>query len=96
MRIVQITPGSGDNFYCENCLRDLALVTSHFITVIPAQAGIQKFVCYSKNRKIGKLVRNLLFEFEEITSFFSISLRLWHAAGRSPLSQIVDFGFLKS
>lgn len=22
MRIVQITPGSGDNFYCENCVRD--------------------------------------------------------------------------
>ncbi len=28
MRIVQITPGSGDNFYCENCLRDAALVTA--------------------------------------------------------------------
>jgi glycosyltransferase involved in cell wall biosynthesis len=26
MRIVQITPGSGDNFYCENCLRDNLLV----------------------------------------------------------------------
>ena len=26
MRIVQLTPGSGDNFYCENCLRDLTLV----------------------------------------------------------------------
>ena len=26
MKIVQITPGSGDNFYCENCLRDAALV----------------------------------------------------------------------
>jgi glycosyltransferase involved in cell wall biosynthesis len=26
MRIVQITPGSGDNFYCENCLRDNMLV----------------------------------------------------------------------
>ncbi|MEJ5259123.1 MAG: glycosyltransferase family 4 protein [Anaerohalosphaeraceae bacterium] len=26
MRIVQITPGSGDQFYCENCLRDTALV----------------------------------------------------------------------
>ena len=25
MRIIQLTPGSGDNFYCENCLRDLAL-----------------------------------------------------------------------
>lgn len=26
MRIIQITPGSGDNFYCENCLRDNAIV----------------------------------------------------------------------
>ena len=26
MKIVQITPGSGDNFYCENCLRDAALI----------------------------------------------------------------------
>jgi glycosyltransferase involved in cell wall biosynthesis len=26
MRIVQILPGSGDNFYCENCVRDNALV----------------------------------------------------------------------
>lgn len=26
MRIVQITPGAGDNFYCENCLRDHAVV----------------------------------------------------------------------
>jgi len=25
MRIIQITPGSGDNFYCENCLRDAGL-----------------------------------------------------------------------
>jgi glycosyltransferase involved in cell wall biosynthesis len=26
MRFVQITPGSGDSFYCENCLRDLDMV----------------------------------------------------------------------
>ncbi|MCX5671317.1 MAG: glycosyltransferase family 1 protein, partial [Planctomycetota bacterium] len=26
MRIIQITPGAGTNFYCENCLRDNALV----------------------------------------------------------------------
>ena len=26
MRIIQITPGTGDNFYCENCLRDNELV----------------------------------------------------------------------
>jgi glycosyltransferase involved in cell wall biosynthesis len=40
MRIVQLTPGSGDNFYCENCLRDLALVRAfqragHEITMVP-------------------------------------------------------------
>ena len=28
MKIAQITPGSGNNFYCENCLRDAALVTA--------------------------------------------------------------------
>lgn len=26
MRFVQITPGSGDHFYCENCLRDLDMI----------------------------------------------------------------------
>lgn len=26
MKIVQVIPGSGDNFYCENCVRDNALV----------------------------------------------------------------------
>ncbi len=26
MKIIQLTPGSGDNFYCENCLRDAVLV----------------------------------------------------------------------
>jgi glycosyltransferase involved in cell wall biosynthesis len=40
MRIIQLTPGSGDNFYCENCLRDLALVrafqkSGHDITMVP-------------------------------------------------------------
>jgi glycosyltransferase involved in cell wall biosynthesis len=28
MKIAQITPGAGDTFYCENCLRDIALVTA--------------------------------------------------------------------
>ena len=28
MRIVFMTPGSGDNFYCENCLRDKAMVVA--------------------------------------------------------------------
>jgi glycosyltransferase involved in cell wall biosynthesis len=40
MRIVQITPGSGDSFYCENCLRDAALVTAmrklgHDVLTVP-------------------------------------------------------------
>ncbi len=40
MRIVQITPGSGDNFYCENCLRDIALVKAlrklgHEVLMVP-------------------------------------------------------------
>ncbi|KPK77361.1 MAG: hypothetical protein AMJ79_03500 [Phycisphaerae bacterium SM23_30] len=26
MKIIHLTPGSGDNFYCENCLRDHAIV----------------------------------------------------------------------
>jgi glycosyltransferase involved in cell wall biosynthesis len=40
MRIVQITPGTGGGFYCENCLRDAALVTAmrklgHDVLMIP-------------------------------------------------------------
>ncbi len=40
MRIVQITPGSGDNFYCENCLRDLHMVKTmrklgHDVIMVP-------------------------------------------------------------
>ena len=40
MRIVQITPSAGGSFYCENCLRDAALVRSmrklgHDILMIP-------------------------------------------------------------
>ena len=40
MRIVQLTPGSGDNFYCENCIRDLALVRAlqalgHEVILVP-------------------------------------------------------------
>jgi len=40
MRIVQITPGSGGGFYCENCLRDVALVTAmrrlgHDVIMVP-------------------------------------------------------------
>jgi len=40
MRIVFMTPGSGDNFYCENCLRDKAIVVAlrsagHDATSVP-------------------------------------------------------------
>ncbi len=40
MRIVQITPSAGDSFYCENCLRDAALVKAmrklgHDVLMIP-------------------------------------------------------------
>jgi len=40
MRIVQITPGSGPDFYCENCLRDSALVVAlrargHDVLLVP-------------------------------------------------------------
>ncbi len=46
MRIIQLTPGSGDNFYCENCLRDLTLVKAmaragHDITMIPMYLPIE-------------------------------------------------------
>ncbi len=46
MKIIQITPGSGDNFYCENCLRDQALVRSlnsqgHEITMVPLYLPIK-------------------------------------------------------
>ena len=40
MRVAQITPGTGDSFYCENCVRDAALVAAtrklgHDVLVIP-------------------------------------------------------------
>ena len=40
MRIIHLTPGSGDNFYCENCLRDYALVgalraAGHDVLMVP-------------------------------------------------------------
>jgi glycosyltransferase involved in cell wall biosynthesis len=46
MRIVQLTPGSGDNFYCENCLRDLTLVKAlmragHEVTLVPMYLPIR-------------------------------------------------------
>lgn len=46
MKIIQITPGSGDNFYCENCLRDQALLRvlnsqGHEITMVPLYLPIK-------------------------------------------------------
>jgi glycosyltransferase involved in cell wall biosynthesis len=40
MRIVQLTPGAGENFYCENCLRDHAVVRQlqrdgHDVLMVP-------------------------------------------------------------
>ncbi len=40
MRVVRITPGTGDSFYCENCVRDAALVMAmrtlgHDVLMIP-------------------------------------------------------------
>lgn len=46
MRIIQICPGSGDNFYCENCLRDAALVKAvrnlgHDVLMVPLYLPLQ-------------------------------------------------------
>ena len=46
MRIVQIVPGLGDSFYCENCLRDAVLVTAmrklgHDILMVPMYLPFQ-------------------------------------------------------
>jgi len=40
MRIVHITPGTGDGFYCENCLRDTSLISAlrnlgHEVLMVP-------------------------------------------------------------
>lgn len=46
MKIIQITPGSGDNFYCENCLRDQTLqrtlqARGHHIKMVPLYLPIK-------------------------------------------------------
>jgi len=46
MKIVQITPGSGDSFYCENCLRDEVLVRElrlqgHEVVLVPLYLPMQ-------------------------------------------------------
>ena len=40
MKIIQLTPGTGDSFYCDNCLRDAALITAmrslgHDVVMVP-------------------------------------------------------------
>jgi glycosyltransferase involved in cell wall biosynthesis len=47
MRIAQITPSAGDSFYCENCIRDVALVRAmdtlgHDLLVIPLYLPLQE------------------------------------------------------
>jgi len=46
MRIVQLTPGSGGSFYCENCLRDAAMVRAmrrlgHDVLMVPMYLPLQ-------------------------------------------------------
>jgi len=46
MRIVQITPSAGDSFYCENCLRDVALIKAmqnlgHEVLMVPMYLPVQ-------------------------------------------------------
>ena len=46
MRIIQITPGSGGGFYCENCLRDITLVKAmrnlgHDVIMVPLYLPLQ-------------------------------------------------------
>jgi glycosyltransferase involved in cell wall biosynthesis len=46
LKIVHISPGSGDNFYCENCLRDAALVKAmrrlgHDVIMVPLYLPLQ-------------------------------------------------------
>ena len=46
MRIVQITPSAGDSYYCENCLRDVALVKAmrklgHDVLMVPMYLPVQ-------------------------------------------------------
>jgi len=46
MRIVQITPGSGNTFYCENCLRDAALARplrdlGHDVLMVPMYLPVE-------------------------------------------------------
>ena len=55
MRIVQITPGTGGSFYCDNCLRDVALVKAlrrqgHDVLMVPMYLPVQT----DKDRQVGE------------------------------------------
>ena len=46
MRIIQITPSAGDQFYCENCLRDVGIVAAmrklgHDVLMVPLYLPLQ-------------------------------------------------------
>lgn len=54
MKVVHLTPGTGDSFYCENCVRDAALVTAmrslgHDVLIIPMYLPMQD----DKNEPVG-------------------------------------------
>ncbi|MHC4602867.1 MAG: glycosyltransferase family 4 protein [Planctomycetota bacterium] len=54
MRIVQISPGTGGSFYCENCVRDVALVRAmqklgHDVLMVPLYLPLQ----IDKNDAVG-------------------------------------------
>jgi glycosyltransferase involved in cell wall biosynthesis len=54
MRVVHITPGTGDSFYCENCVRDAALVSAmrnlgHDVLIIPMYLPMKG----DKNEPVG-------------------------------------------
>jgi len=54
MKIAQITPSAGDSFYCDNCLRDIALVKSmqnlgHDVLMVPMYLPIQ----FDKNEAVN-------------------------------------------
>ncbi|MCK5114935.1 MAG: hypothetical protein KAR11_09265 [Phycisphaerae bacterium] len=76
MKIIQLTPGSGDNFYCENCLRDNFIVKAlrqlgHDAVLVPlylppqlTETGrpsvIQNFNINQTADRLAKLYENFL------------------------------------
>jgi len=56
MRIAQITPGAGDSFYCENCLRDVTLVKAmrklgYDVLMVPMYLPVQ----FDKNEAVNNI-----------------------------------------